>query len=199
MDSHDFIEVSDLARLLYTSYFRTAADRDRERENLEFSRSAGRPEFETQARHAYTAWSKVCDEYAGMLSKLADLVAKRLPKVYEDLRLVSQFVKWHNERDFDWTAAEKELRRIEAAALLAVGDQDDTIEWSKPVGYTDLRKALGVAHNTLKKRLVESIKPVVGKYRYKAPPNARLIQVVVSDLPADVQSRFRRTGKQASK
>jgi hypothetical protein len=70
------------------------------------------------------------------------------------------------------------------------------LEWSKLVGYKDLRTALGTrSQNTLKKRLVESTEPVAGKIRYQAVPKAHLIQVVVSDLPADLQTRFRRAGK----
>jgi len=137
MDSHDFIEVSDLARLLYSSYPGTAKKRDRERENIEFGRNwrdrSGYQYLEDEPRKAYTTWSKVCDEYAGMLWRLADLVAKRLPKVYEDLRLVAQCTKWHDEREFDWTAAEKELRRIEAAALLAAEQIDSTPETAASV------------------------------------------------------------------
>jgi hypothetical protein len=119
MDSHDFIEVSDLARLLYVSYSSTARKRDRERQNIDFARNAGVNPLEDVAHKAYTEWDKVCDQYARHLWQLADLVAKRLPKVYEDLRLVSQCAKWHTEREFNWEAAEKELRRIEAAALQA--------------------------------------------------------------------------------
>ena len=92
------------------------------------------------------------------------------------------------------------LQLLGTAEPAAIEDQGgDGIEWSKPVGYTDLRKALGVSHNTLKARLVDSAEPVVGRVRYKAPPRARKIQVVVTDLPADLQAKFRRRGKQASK
>jgi len=79
-------------------------------------------------------------------------------------------------------------------------DQEDRLEWSKPVGYKVLRKTLGdISQKTLKARLVESSGSVVGKIRYKAPhAKARLIQVVVSDLPADEQARFRQTSRQAS-
>ena len=72
-------------------------------------------------------------------------------------------------------------------------DQADRnkLDWSNPVGYKVLRTVLGkISQNTLKARLVVSTEPVVGKIRYKAPPKARLIQVVVSDLPADAQTRF---------
>ena len=225
MDSHDFIEVSGLARLLYSDYPKVTRDRERERENIESSRNfadryqenatySAMAKYQTdQARKAYGEWDKVCEEYARSLWRLADLVAKRLPKVYEDLRLVQQFTKWHTEREFDWDAAEKELRRIEAAALQAADqaggkppedqadeDQEDRLEWSKPVGYKVLRKTLGdISQKTLKARLVESSGSVVGKIRYKAPhAKARLIQVVVSDLPADEQARFRQTSRQAS-
>ena len=99
------------------------------------------------------------------------------------------------------------LRPLEQALLKArssckaTADDDDRsrLEWSKLVGYKDPGPSLGkISHNTLKRRLTDSAEPVAGKIRYKAVPKARLIQVVVSDLPVDVQARFRQIGKQAS-
>lgn len=78
----------------------------------------------------------------------------------------------------------------------AAGSAGDGLEWSKPVAYADLRKALTLSQNTLKTRLVEGHDPVEGKIRYRTPtPKARKIQVVVSDLPTDLQPRFRRSSK----
>jgi hypothetical protein len=76
--------------------------------------------------------------------------------------------------------------------------ESDKLEWSPLISYKALRTDLLISQNTLKARLVEGDKPVVGQIRYKAPPNARKIQIVVSDLPADSQTKFRRTDKQAS-
>lgn len=118
-EGNAFVEISDLARILFSDYPKVASDRERERQNIEFARNGGAKHLEDAARGCYTEWDKVCEEYARSLWRLADLVAKRLPKIYEDLRLVRPFTKWHTEREFDWTAAEKELRRIEAAALQA--------------------------------------------------------------------------------
>ena len=172
-----------------------------------------------KARKAYGEWDKVCEEYAGSLWRLADLVAKRLPKVYEDLRLVQQFTKWHTEREFDWDAAEKELRRIEAAALQAANqaggkppedqadkDQEDRLEWSKPVGYKVLRgKTLGDVFPKKRSRLVSSESSrfgVVGKIRYKGyrSAKARLIQVVTSrDLHGSDEQEGKVPGRPAGR
>jgi hypothetical protein len=73
---------------------------------------------------------------------------------------------------------------------------DSNLEWSKPVSYKSLRDALTISQNTLKARLVKSKKPVEGKIRYTAPTKtAKKIQVVVIDLPSDLQARFRRSSK----
>jgi hypothetical protein len=53
-----------------------------------------------------------------------------------------------------------------------------------------------ISHNTLKARLVDSVDPVVGMIRYKGLKNAKKIQIVVSDLPADLQGMFRRARSQ---
>jgi hypothetical protein len=149
MDSHDgFIEISNHARVLYSGYRKVA--RDREREKQAISRSAGRPDAETMHRNNYVSWDKSCDQYAEMLWRLADLVAKRLPKVYEDLRLVLQYAKWHTEREFDWTAAERELRRVEAAALQAAENGERTEQKPKQylTNWREILVALGYNDNT---------------------------------------------------
>jgi hypothetical protein len=76
------------------------------------------------------------------------------------------------------------------------GSDPANLEWSKPVAYKALRTAMHISHNTLKARLVDSVDPVVGMIRYKGLKNAKKIQIVVSDLPADLQGMFRRARSQ---
>jgi hypothetical protein len=144
---------------------------------------------------------------------------RKLYELFLDSRLVPEFIRF----DYAPKALERHLDRVRAdlckfphslrgdiraaaahlireRVLLARGRESDlaNLEWSKPVAYRDLRTALNISQNTLKSRLVNGAEPVVGMIRYKGPKNAKKIQVVVPDLPADLQARFRRTGRQAS-
>jgi hypothetical protein len=69
-------------------------------------------------------------------------------------------------------------------------------QWTKPIAKKDLREALNISRNTLNARLTKGIEPVPGKIRYQAPERARKIQVAISDLPADAQTKFCKSGKQ---
>jgi len=90
---------------------------------------------------------------------------------------------------------QRELDAATEATARAAAVPDDSIEWSRLVGYKDVREALRISHNTLKDRLIEGSKPVAGRIRHKkAKPTSRKIQVVIADLPADVQARFRSKG-----
>jgi hypothetical protein len=71
-----------------------------------------------------------------------------------------------------------------------------TPEWSKPIAKKKLREMLGISANTLNSRLIKGDTPAHGKIRYQAPAHARKIQVAVADLPAEVQTRFRKSAKQ---
>ncbi len=67
-----------------------------------------------------------------------------------------------------------------------------TVQWTKPMNMKELRKALGVSHNTLKKRLVRGQTPEQGKYRCIGEgPHPRIIQVAIDDLPAKLQAKYR--------
>jgi hypothetical protein len=95
-------------------------------------------------------------------------------------------------------AIDKEADRIETEVVAEADRSRPTPpEWSRPVGKQELQKMLGpISRNTLNSRLVEGATPAHGKIRYQAPAHARKIQVAVNDLPADVQTRFRKSAKQ---
>lgn len=187
-------EIANLAIVLYTGYPETVKRSQQEFVALKAIRDGGLLEYEADALNAYQQTSRVLNQWVCDLDRLATLVRKHLPKLWEELEIVGRDRIWHWQ-EIDWRQAIRELRRIEATAI-AAGSAGDGLEWSKPIGYKDLRKALAISQNTLKSRLVDGRDPVEGKIRYIAPmPTARKIQVVVSDLPADLQTRFRRSSK----
>ncbi len=67
------------------------------------------------------------------------------------------------------------------------------VEWSKPITKKALQVKLLISRNTLNKRLTEGALSAAGKIRFQAPQNARKIQVAVNDLPADLQTEFRKS------
>jgi hypothetical protein len=114
--SQDLSEIADLARCLYRGYSETADRLKKEQAFLQSIRQTpSQKEHEAEAIRNCLLSSKVCDQWAADLARLVRLIERHLPAVWEDLRLVGRFPQWHT-RGFDWNAAEKELRRIEAAA-----------------------------------------------------------------------------------
>ncbi|NLF09694.1 MAG: hypothetical protein GX594_17190 [Pirellulaceae bacterium] len=90
--------LADTARLLYTGY-KNAADDYRLNPSVINGQS--------------------CEAYCIALQNLAGGVVKLLPGLWPDLRLVARGGMWHTQPQFDWDAAEVELRKIEAAAETA--------------------------------------------------------------------------------
>jgi len=88
----------------------------------------------------------VCEARMIMLANLADAVAEHMPQLWPSLRLVSRGAIWHATPGFDWDAAERELRTIEAAALssrVTSGGQDagKGMAWEKAAARLErLRK-----------------------------------------------------------
>ena len=122
------IEIADEARLIRTWYSEAASDYRKAAEALQSirdMRSMGRTpqvgdaERERDAAEAYAAHAKRCGECSQRLGELALVVAKKLPSLWGELRLVGSGARWHETPDFDWDAAIAELRRIEAEALAA--------------------------------------------------------------------------------
>lgn len=62
---------------------------------------------------------QVLDSAVIVLQNVAKAVPVLLPEVWPDLRLVFRGALWHADPQFDWDAAETELRLIEAAARQA--------------------------------------------------------------------------------
>lgn len=119
--------LADAARLLYCDYPEQAAELARLNHEYERAQRAlcRSPDdaiirgnavyFEARRQRV----SNVCEEYAKQVGDLALAVAKELPGLWSDLRLVRLGACWHTESGFAWAAGGAELRRIEAAALNA--------------------------------------------------------------------------------
>lgn len=121
------VEIADTARIIRTGYPEAAEAYRRDCEVLATIRSTpGMAEHEADAMHNANCRSKTCAEYTQRLGALANLVTKHLPDLWRDLHLVGSGDRWHEDQAFDWPAAEKELRTIEAAAVGKDGaDRED--------------------------------------------------------------------------
>jgi len=81
---------------------------------------------------------QVCEACMVMLGNLDAATAVHFPELYASLRLVSPGAIWHASPDFDWDAAECELRQIRSAALSAQVaprvDQHTVVDADHPLG-----------------------------------------------------------------
>ena len=112
------VEIADLASIIRSGYPEAAEAYRRDCEVLATIRSTpGMAEHEADAMHNANCRSKTCAGYTQRLGALANLVTKHLPELWPDLHLVGSGDRWHDDQAFDWPAAEKELRTIEAVAV----------------------------------------------------------------------------------
>jgi hypothetical protein len=139
MDDAAFKLIADQARLLYTGYQAAANDLHCAEQRLQGLRrntllQERFPDLwqEQVANEERYLPGKIdaCDRYQFRLNQLTLHVPQRLPKVWPALRLVKlrleQGAAWHEIPNFDWDAAEGELRSIEAAAEAARSSGDKT-------------------------------------------------------------------------
>jgi hypothetical protein len=153
-----------------------------------------RPGFQA-AFHNVNSWEKLCSNYALRLCKLADAVGARFPKLFPDLRLVGCYERWHDVRDFDWDAAEVELRRIEAAALAARAEGRETVpagEPSKP--QRRRRKRPPMIEKPLTDKQVEAVQ-IVGECSGNLSEAARRLATDRSALTQRYRAALRKMGK----
>lgn len=118
-DVTTLLEIANLARVVYSGYPDAAKAYARSREDLETVRLRGWVEREPDALQGYIGTSKRCKTYSEKLSDLEKLVVTHLPGLWPELRLVAPAARWHENPGFDWPAAERELRTIEATARAA--------------------------------------------------------------------------------
>ncbi len=113
-------EISDLARTIRDAYPKAATELAKDAKQLEnLSGDLAYSALIPGIRHDYSAWLKCCQNWSMEVCRLAELVATELPDLFPTLRYVGSSDKWHDRKDMDWDAAERELRTIEAAAVPA--------------------------------------------------------------------------------
>ena len=143
------VEMADLARYIYSGYPEAAQRYRQDCEALATIRATPRlAEHEADAMYNAKCRSKTCSEYAWALGDVANLVAEHLSELWPDLRLVAPSVRWHDDPAFDWAAAKKELRTIEAAALVA---ERAALDDGEPTEPADPKKKIDDARTTQKK------------------------------------------------
>ena len=119
-----FLEIVDQACLLREDYRETTEKWRQAREALLFiQRTVGGDALTapdgsllSDAIKQYQIWDDSCAMWESHRRKLRDLVRTHLPDLYPRLPLVASIRPWHGIEDFDWVAAEEELRRVEAEA-----------------------------------------------------------------------------------
>lgn len=130
-------------------------DAERLHRALENLAAAERLELDVRtARHDVREYSDLCSRWWGDLRCLAMAVSQELPELYPQLRAVvaGRNTPWHDEPGFDWNAAESELQRIEAAALVQPNPAADDAYYparhynAKKITNDDLRNAKRKGH-----------------------------------------------------
>jgi len=107
---------ADLARAEeHLRKLRSQVPRDRDREVWQEALARSERDSDTAARR--------CEVYAARLQELAVEVLRVFPRLWPALRLVDVQGAWHEDPQFDWTAGEEELRKIEAAAVESARDK----------------------------------------------------------------------------
>ena len=87
----------------------------------------GYPPAAVDYRRDPSAMNQRClDALVVLLHNLAEAMPALLPEVWPELRLVAPGALWHADPQFDWHAAERELRLIQAAARVAGGQGGST-------------------------------------------------------------------------
>jgi hypothetical protein len=95
---------------------------------------------------------------------------------------------------FDGPAFRRVCGEIRAAIMrleVGVSGLDGSTRWSRPIPKVELREALNVCANTLKRRLTTSDTPIPGKIRYRGPQGARKIECVIDDLPDAIRPKLK--------
>ncbi len=183
--------IADQAKCLYTGYQSAAED----------------------YRHDPSASNqRAVEAFTIMLHRLAAAVAEQFPKLWPELRHVSQRALWHVIPSFDWDAARSELRRIEAAALAGdnrMGKDDRALSpQHAKLSPRDLAEKHNVNYDALRKRLdrwryehdsgyVEVSNPAKNEPKYLFDESAVL--PVIEELREKSVGRFRPANVQAKK
>ncbi|MFH1266563.1 MAG: hypothetical protein ABIK89_12615 [Planctomycetota bacterium] len=122
------IEIANMVACVYSGYPEAAEDYTQAQARLELVRLRGWAEQEADALEAYSGASTRCKTYTEELGQLAKLVRRHLSELWPDLRVVGPRLRpWHDDPAFDWPAAEKELRKIEAAAVGCTQSQERAV------------------------------------------------------------------------
>lgn len=93
-----------------------------------------------------------------------------------------------------WNSIEGYLLKEQKDKLrqAAVTNDEEQVEWSRPVKKMTLDEDLSVCRNTLNSRLHNGPEHIPGMYRYRGPMNARKIEVAIGDLPEPLRRKYRR-------
>jgi hypothetical protein len=106
-----------LARSIRGTYRQNAAILTGAREHVK-ALNIDPPSMVGGARYFCRDQEEICTNWAMRVHELAELAAKHLPTVFQSLHWIDTAgLPWHQQEDFDWDAAEAELREIEASAL----------------------------------------------------------------------------------
>jgi hypothetical protein len=117
MKSCSYVQILNLVRTLYNGYQSEADSFQRAKQLLQDVRWDGPAQYLEDVQHNYRACRDSCDDFARLLSELAELTCQHLPDVWPTLRLVVVHgTRWYEDAGLDWNAAAGELRRIEAEA-----------------------------------------------------------------------------------